>query len=128
MALPLPGRGGVRKLPATNNDREQLRQTRARHSGRGTLPTTTPTVPVGRVRHWIQNTRVLRHPNEGLGNCLFLAVSQALVEQGHDSNHLDLRQAVTRYIRAHADALIHAWDWQMPEAPDMARPCQDINE
>ena len=126
---PLPGRGGIRRLPPTSNAGEQtLRQTRARHSGGGALPTTPPTDPVGRVRHWVQNTRVRRHPNEGLGNCLFLAVSQALTEQGHARNHLDLRQEVARYIQAHADALIHAWDWQMPEAPDTARPCRDINE
>ena len=129
MALPLPGRGGIRRLPPTNSEREQsLRLTRARHSREGALPTAPPTDPVGRVRHWVQSTRVRRHPNEGLGNCLFLAVSQTLTEQGHASNHLDLRQAVTGYIQAHADALLHAWDWQMPEAPDTARPCRDINE
>ena len=129
LTLPLPGRGGIRRLPPTRSEREQtLRQTRARHSGGETLPTAPPTDPVSRVRHWVQNTRVRRHPNKGLGNCLFLAVSQALTEQGHPRNHLDLRQEVARYIQSHADALIHAWDWQMLEAPDKARPCRDINE
>ena len=123
------GRGGIRRLPPMRSEREQiLRQTRTRHSGGEALPTAPPTDPVGRVRHWIQNTRVRRHPNEGLVNCLFLAASQALTEQGYARNHLDLRQEVTRYIQAHADALIHTWDWQIPEAPGTARPCQDSNE
>ena len=115
--------------PPTRSEREQtLRWTRARHSGGETLPTAPPTDPVGRVRHWVQNTRVRRHPNEGLGNCLFLAVSQTLTEQGHASNHLDLRQEVARYIQAHTEAFIPAWDWQMLEAPGTAIPCRDINE
>ena len=79
--------------------------------------------PLHPIAQWIAQANIRRHPNARQGDCLFLAVAQALRMQGHVVHHTGLRQAAAALFRGQPGGSSTTWDGRTPTAPSMQTMC-----
>ena len=66
--------------------------------------------------------------NDGGGNCLFLAVSEGLKQQGKHKDHISLRVSTVTHMRKHAAIYSAYWDGERPDSTDTVMEPRDFEK